>query len=204
MLKSIKLFLMIGVILFSIFGAVGCSNEEIKEEQETTQNDDLDHKTGPVPFSQNSYSNFMSFDNYFKKINMNNNCLVSFNLDDIKTMEIHYYYVTDQKNNTSFLDTENYVHYFKYEFYSKKMFIGSGVDNVSYKIECYDIILIKNCNEDDIVFKLASEKDAIIFFDLLLNDECIMKIKINMEENYVAEDLEKVVSLLKNNIMIIK
>ena len=38
----------------------------------------------------------------------------------------------------------------------------------------------------------------------MLNDECVMKIKIYMEENYTSKNLEDVVLMLKNNIMIIR
>ena len=68
----------------------------------------------------------------------------------------------------------------------------------------YDILLINGCGEYDFNFELVNEKDTILIFDLLLKDECIMKIKIDLEENYTSEIVEDIILLLKNNIVIIR
>ena len=82
--------------------------------------------------------------------------------------------------------------------------IGSGIHYTSFKIECYHILLINDCSEYNFDFKLVNEKESILIYDLMLNDECVMKIKIYMEENYTSKNLEDVVLMLKNNIMIIR
>lgn len=216
--KTNKLFLVLGGILFSFVGLVGCSNERTTKGQEsitnsndfeTIESQDLNeessHRTGPSPIRNISYFDFVSFNNYFKDLNMDNHCFVSFDLDNISSVGTkNYLYSTNQPFNHSFLDSENYIHSIKYEFFSMDNPIGSGIDNISYKIDCYDILFINNCTEYDFNFKLVSEVDTILLFDLLLNDECVMKIKIDMEENYDSMNVENVVSLLENNIMIIK
>ena len=60
----------------------------------------------------------------------------------------------------------------------------------------YDILLINGCGEYDFNFELVNEKDTILIFDLLLKDECIMKIKIDLEENYTSEIVEDIILLL--------
>lgn len=231
--KTIKLFLMLCVIFFSLIGVVGCSNDETTKNQEPTMNsnvsettkkqdstlnsnvsetnelnnlnDDLEHRTGPSPINKFSFLDFTSFKNYFNNLNMNNYSFVSFNLDNLLSVGTkNYFYDKNYPLNNLIIDFENYSHSIKYEFYSYDNPIGSGIDNTSYKIECYDILLINNCSQYDFDFELVNEKDTVLLFDLLLNNECVMKIKIDMEEKYTSDDVEDIVLLLENNIVIIK
>lgn len=136
---------------------------------------------------------------------MKNNYFVSFNFDNIFDIETKYYhYETNQPDNYSFIDTKNYVHGFKYEFYSTNLPVESGLYNVAYKIECSNIVFFNKCSKYDFVFEFENKEKTILNYDLLLNNECIMKIKIKMQENYNDDDVENVISLLENNIVIIK
>ncbi|MBQ7912550.1 MAG: hypothetical protein IJ308_02250 [Clostridia bacterium] len=207
--KTIKVFLTLGVLLFSLVGIFGCSNDEKPNTQESIKNsnsldDDSDHRTGPVPIHGRSCWDFASFHDYFKDINMNNYSLVSFDLDNVRSIEKTYYeYETNQPRNSSFFDPENYSNAFTYKFYSVHDLIGSGIDNISYSIKCASILPMKNMAGDDFVFELVNQEDTTFIYDLLLNDERVMKIEINMEEGYSSKDIEDVVLLLENNIAII-
>ena len=166
---------------------------------------DEQHITGPSPINNMSFFDFASFSNYFNDLSMNNYFFVSFDLDNLSNVATkNYFYSTNQPTDNLTIDPENYSHSIKYEFYSKDNPNGSGVDNTSYKIDCYDVLLTKNCVESDFTFKLTNEQDTILTYDLLLNGECVMKIKIDMEENYTSKDVEDIVLLLKNNIVIIQ
>lgn len=57
---------------------------------------------------------------------------------------------------------------------------------------------------DNFIFKLADEKDSILFFYLLLDNYCVMKIKIDMENNYTLNDVKEIILLLESNIVIIR
>ena len=231
--KTTKLFLIFGVILFSLGGVVGCTsneNETTKEQESIETNnsnisestevndsnisesiegknssDDGDEITGPTQIRHLFFSDFSTFKNYFKDLNMSGPSFVSFNLDDSSSVgEIYYFYTTNQPRNDLIIDLENYSYALRYEFYSIPNLIGSGIHHTSFKIECYHILLINDCSEYNFDFKLVNEKESILIYDLMLNDECVMKIKIHMEENYTSKNLEDVVLMLKNNIMIIR
>ena len=167
-------------------------------------NDDQ-HITGPSPINNMSFFNFASFSNYFDDLSMNNYFFVSFDLDNLSNVATkNYFYSTNQPIDNLTIDPENYSHSIRYEFYSKDNPNGSGVDNTSYKIDCYDVLLTNNCVECNFTFKLSNEQDTILTYDLLLNGKCVMKIKIDMEENYTSKDVEDIVLLLKNNIVLIQ
>ena len=228
--KTTKLFLILGVILFSLVGVVGCTsngNETTKEQEsietnisestevndsnisesieESNSYDDSDERTGPPPIRHMFFSDFSTFKNYFKNLNMVGPGFVSFNLDDSSSVEeIYYFCDTDQPRSDLIIDLENYSYSLKYEFYSAHNLIGSGIHYTSFKIECYHILLINDCSEYNFDFKLVNEKESILIYDLMLNDECVMKIKIYMEEKYTSKNLEDVLVMLKNNIMIIR
>ena len=217
--KTIKLFLILGVILFSLVGVVGCSGKEKssieqepttnhnipKENESSDLNDNLEQKPGPSPIKNFSFTNFSSFNDCFSKIDMNNYFFVSFDLDNLTSVGTKkFFYGTNHPLDNFVIDFESYSHSFRYEFFSNDHPIGSGIDNTSFKIECYDILLINGCGEYDFNFELVNEKDTILIFDLLLKDECIMKIKIDLEENYTSEIVEDIILLLKNNIVMIR
>lgn len=63
---------------------------------------------------------------------------------------------------------------------------------------------MNNYIENDFIFKLADEKDSILFFYLLLDNYCVMKIKIDMENNYTLNDVKEIILLLESNIVIIR
>lgn len=178
-------------------------NSNVSETNESN-NLDPEHRTGPSPINNFSFFDFTSFNNYFEKLDMNNYSFVSFDLDNLSSVGTKkYFYGTNQPLSNYILNPENYSHSIQYEFYSNDNPIGSGIDDTSYKIECHDILFINNCEKYDFYFELVSEKDAIPIFDLLLNDEKVMRIQIEMEENYTMEIVENIVLMLENNIMII-
>lgn len=227
-----KILFFIFIFLLSII-CIACNNNETKKEPEQSADsiffetekepeqtansnvtktiesnnisNDSEHRTGPSVIKNLSFFDFKSFNNYFNTLNMNNYYFVSFDLDDSLCVGTKkYFYGTNQSIDNSIIEPENYSHTIKYEFYSNNNPIGSGIDDLSYKVECYDILLINNCIVPNLDFKLVGEKDTILIFDLLLNDEIVMKIKIDMEDNYTFDDVADIVLLLENNLIIIR
>ena len=181
--------------------------ENLNELDKTESNniDDAGHRTGPSSIFNSSSFDFITFSNYFKDLNMNNYSFVSFDLENsVSVGTKKYFYGTNQPIDNFDFNPENYSYSIQYEFYSNDYPIGSNIDNLSYKIECYDIQLINNYTDNNFIFKLVNKKDTILFFDLLLNDYCIMKIKIDLENNYTSNDVKEIILLLESNIVIIR
>lgn len=232
--KRIKIFLMFAVLLFNLVGGVGCvsatdkqsggnalfsGNSDITQssttddlnnsenDEENNDNADDDHITGPggmCPFVDCWSSNFTSFQNAFTKYDNTNYFFIAFDFDNLPPGIIgkKTYFYSTLRDGTVF--DPNYVYPSKYVFCSFVHPIGSGLDSTTFTIECEEIALIEGCTDYEVVFEFVKEEDTILSYNLLLDGNCVMKISIDMEENYTSEEAESVVSLLKNNIKIIK
>ncbi len=206
MKKTINKMLLTFAGVFSLFGVLGCSQDVSDKSESSDSYDESERMPRPDPDQPKTYrfSSFSSFEDYLSKFCMQDYFIVTFDLTNVFYIGYTYYIVdTNHLEDSFIMDFENRYYFFTYRFSSVFLPHHRGIDNTEFAIKCTDILLVNSFNKSDVDFVLINEQDNELNYNLMLKDECIMKINITLSENYAFEVVEKMIVFLKDNIVIL-